>query len=108
LVSGNRYSRILTQNWDLSLTYNFAHQDNNGFLFEFDDNGSSTSNAVFLTVSRNFTLLGGAVASDSPPGAVESDSRRGVVGFNSYPRLTQFERMGGTAFPSQNLRTGVR
>ena len=52
------YERNLIRDWDLQLTYNFTQQDNEeGFFGSFNDAGSAKSNAVFLTVTRNLTLL---------------------------------------------------
>ena len=52
------YERNLIRDWDLQLTYKFTAQDNaEGFLGSFNDAGSANSNAVFVTVTRNLTLL---------------------------------------------------
>jgi len=52
-------SRELMRDWDLVVRYQFVQQDlsTDQFVpFSFDD-GSSTSNAVFLTLNRNLHLL---------------------------------------------------
>jgi hypothetical protein len=52
------YERNLIRDWDLKLTYSFTQQDNGDRFFEsFIDGGSAQSNAVFVTVTRNITLL---------------------------------------------------
>jgi hypothetical protein len=70
LVLSVGYQRILSRYWDLHLSYNFTQQDNGdtGFLQPFNDKGSSTSNAVFLTLTRSFNLLG--PSADNVPAAV--------------------------------------
>ena len=69
LVLSVGYRRSLSQNWNLGLTYSFTQQDNSDdeFVTILNDgfslnDGSSTSNAVFLSLTRNFNLFG---ASDS-------------------------------------------
>jgi hypothetical protein len=67
LVLSAGYQRILSQYWDLHLTYNFTQQDNGDteFVQPFNDSGSSTSNAVFVTLTRNFNLFG--PSAEAPP-----------------------------------------
>jgi opacity protein-like surface antigen len=52
------YNRNLAQNWNLGLSYTFTQQNNNDdeFFWELNE-GSSTSNAVFATITRNFSLM---------------------------------------------------
>ena len=53
------FTRELIRDWDLAVRYQFVQQDLNTdqFVpFSFDD-GSSTSNAVFVTLNRNLHLL---------------------------------------------------
>jgi hypothetical protein len=54
------YHRILSRYWDFGLTYNFTQQDNGDtpFFESFNNKGSTNSNAVFLTLTRNFNLFG--------------------------------------------------
>ena len=58
LVLSVGYSRNLAENWNLGLSYNFTAQNNsdNGFFWDLNE-GSSTSNAVFATITRNFNLV---------------------------------------------------
>ena len=65
LVLSVGYRRSLAQNWNLGLTYSFTQQDNSDdeFVTILNDgfslnDGSSTSNAVFLSLTRNFNLFG--------------------------------------------------
>ena len=69
------YQRSLSRFWNMQLSYNFTQQDNgNGLFFEsFDDNGSATSNAAFLTFSRSFNLFG------SPVEEASADVRQGFT-----------------------------
>jgi hypothetical protein len=69
------YNRNLSRFWNMQLSYNFTQQDNgNGLFFaSFDDNGSASSNAVFLTFSRSFNLLG------SPVENASADIRQGFT-----------------------------
>ena len=69
------YQRSLSQFWNMQLSYNFTQQDNGDALFfeSFDNNGSSISNAVFLTLSRSFNLFG------SPVEEASADVRQGFT-----------------------------
>lgn len=53
------YQRNLTRDWNFSLGYSFSAQNNGDseFFQTLDNEGSSTSNAVFATISRSFNLL---------------------------------------------------
>jgi hypothetical protein len=59
LVLSVGYQRLLTQYWNLSLNYSFSEQNNGDseFFQALDNQGSSTSNAVFATITRSFNLL---------------------------------------------------
>ena len=61
LVLSLAYQRSLSQYWDLQLAYNFTEQNNGQgeFVQFFNDEGQSISNAVFLTLSRQFVLKRG-------------------------------------------------
>ena len=60
LVLSAGYQRSLGQNWNLGLTYTFTQQNNgDDEFFAVLNDGSSTSNAVFATLTRNFNLWGG-------------------------------------------------
>jgi len=53
------YSRNLMRDWDMLVSYRFVQQDLNtdSFVpFKFD-NGSSTSNAVFVTLNRSINFF---------------------------------------------------
>ena len=58
LVLSAGYNRVLAENWSLGLRYTFTQQNNSddGFIWDLNQ-GSSTSNAVFATITRNFNLL---------------------------------------------------
>ena len=60
LVLSAGYNRSLGQYWNLGLTYTFTQQNNNDdeFFAVFNE-GSSSSNAVFATLTRSFNLWGG-------------------------------------------------
>jgi hypothetical protein len=57
LVLSVGYRRMLAENWNLGLSYAFTQQNNSddGFFGVLNE-GSSTSNAVFATITRNFSL----------------------------------------------------
>ena len=73
LVVSVGYHRILSRYWDFGLTYNFTQQDNGDtpFFESFNNKGSTNSNAVFLTLTRNFNLFG------LPAENAATDIRRG-------------------------------
>ena len=60
LVLSAGYYRSLGQNWNLGLNYTFTQQNNDDDeFFSVLNDGSSTSNAVFATLTRSFNLWGG-------------------------------------------------
>jgi hypothetical protein len=85
------YQRSLSQYWNLSLGYSFTEEDNRdtGFLQAFNDNRSSNSNAVFLTISRSFSL-----GTPKLPDAFGSPASPGLHGYPAAPGL-----FGATASP---------
>lgn len=52
------YSLNLMRDWDMHLRYRFVTQDENTDIFSPFDDGSSTSNALFVTVTRNINWFG--------------------------------------------------
>ena len=51
------YSHNLMRDWDMVLSYRFVQQEENAAFFVPFQDGASTSNAVFLTLTRNVALL---------------------------------------------------
>ena len=52
------YALKLVRDWDMHLRYRFVTQDENTDIFIPFDDGSSTSNALFVTVTRNINWFG--------------------------------------------------
>ena len=84
LVLSAGYQRMIAQNWNLGLTYSFTQQNNSDDeFFAVLNDGSSTSNAVFATLTRNFNLWG----APQLPGvdSFGTQSGTGIDGVNQSP-----------------------
>ena len=57
MVLSATYARNLMRDWDIALRYRFITQDENTDIFIPFDDGSSVSNAVFVTMTRDLTLF---------------------------------------------------
>jgi hypothetical protein len=75
LILSVGYHRILSRYWDFGVSYDFTQQDNGDtpFFESFTNKGSANSNAIFVTLTRNFNLLG------APVETAASDVQRGLT-----------------------------
>ena len=66
LILAVSYSRNVMRDWDLILTYRFVEQQEQADLFVPFQDGSATSNAVFVTLNRELYLFARAGQTGAP------------------------------------------
>ena len=66
LILAVSYSRNVMRDWDIILTYRFVEQQEEADLFVPFQDGSATSNAVFVTLNRELYLFARAGQTGAP------------------------------------------